>query len=353
MNRSVFSIIVLILASNNLANAQLNSANTSYSNARAPYRYTGGWKVSPQNPASQGNPAVVQSAFFQDADSQVGYPAIPGGEVNNVNPMLQFPSSMPNALSDPAMANRQNDFAMNDNVSPNMQQEYQPNNQTISPPPMNSQFDAYAREQSPFRTASSDLRAVTNQQNPGPNSGPNPGQVNQGNDLRPIRPTMQQGFGPNARTIEVATGYPFVSPAPGNYPTSQYRGPQNNGSVFRPIAYQNVVQSPQAPLSAVADTPPTLLPQNAPVGSVPTQYQCAPAGPVYPPAGMVPGTYVPPTLTPNLAPGAYSPNNSGYTPFFSLGQENYNVQLGRGIIGQPTVYVPGQPIRNFMRYLSP
>jgi hypothetical protein len=27
--------------------------------------------------------------------------------------------------------------------------------------------------------------------------------------------------------------------------------------------------------------------------------------------------------------------------------------VGRGIIGQPTVYVAGQPIRNFLRYLSP
>jgi len=29
------------------------------------------------------------------------------------------------------------------------------------------------------------------------------------------------------------------------------------------------------------------------------------------------------------------------------------VSVGRGIIGQPTVYVPGQPVRNFLRYLSP
>jgi hypothetical protein len=27
--------------------------------------------------------------------------------------------------------------------------------------------------------------------------------------------------------------------------------------------------------------------------------------------------------------------------------------LGKGIIGQPKVYVSGQPVRNFLRYLSP
>jgi len=169
---------------------------------------------------------------------------------------------------------------------------------------------------------------------------------------------MPGGFGPNARPIDIATGYPFVSPAPrtGNYPTSAY-----NPSLFRTVSYQNIVQAPlqAVPLNAnVANLQPTLPQyQNAPVavapGVYPTQYQCAPGTAVYPPPGAVPGTYFPPTITPNLAPGSYSPNNSGYSPLFSLGQENYNVQIGRGIIGQPTVYVPGQPFRNFFRYLSP
>ena len=93
-----------------------------------------------------------------------------------------------------------------------------------------------------------------------------------------------------------------------------------------------------------------------PLGVSPVAYQCQPAagyGPTYPPPGAVPGNYTPPTLTPNMAPGVYSPNNSGFRPLFTLGQENYNVTLGRGIIGQPTAYVPGQGIRNFMRYLFP
>lgn len=198
----------------------------------------------------------------------------------------------------------------------------------------------------------------------------------------------------------VATGLPFVTPPPGRYATSPYNqavfhnavyqrsapsgvmparqqfGP-SNGTASQVVASQ-LVTAPanQAPAngSLVAASPGSVarmtsqpvgqavngqlasatLPQYANPGIYPTAYQqCDPAGPSFPSTGAVPGTFVPPTYTPNLTPGIYTPNNSGYAPLFSLGQENYNVQLGRGIIGQPTVYVQGQPVRNFMRYLSP
>lgn len=66
-----------------------------------------------------------------------------------------------------------------------------------------------------------------------------------------------------------------------------------------------------------------------------------------------PAMIAPPVTTPAMAPMAYSPTNAGYRPLFTLGQDAYNAQLGRGIIGQPTAYVPGQHFRNFLRYLSP
>jgi hypothetical protein len=69
-------------------------------------------------------------------------------------------------------------------------------------------------------------------------------------------------------------------------------------------------------------------------------------------AGPVPGGGAS-VIMPSSAPQLYSQNNAGWRPLFTLGQENYNVQLGRGIIGQPTVYVTGQPFRNFLRYLFP
>ncbi len=79
---------------------------------------------------------------------------------------------------------------------------------------------------------------------------------------------------------------------------------------------------------------------------------CGPA-PVVPLAYTAPpAVVVPPTVMPGAAPPVL-PATAGHRPLFTLGQEYYNVQLGQGIIGQPTAYVPGQHIRNFIRYLSP
>ncbi len=73
-----------------------------------------------------------------------------------------------------------------------------------------------------------------------------------------------------------------------------------------------------------------------------------------PPYTGIPGTIIPPTMMPNQVPsGLYSGNNSGFRPLLGFGQDNYNVQLGRGLIGQPVAYVVGQPFRNFLRYVFP
>jgi len=47
------------------------------------------------------------------------------------------------------------------------------------------------------------------------------------------------------------------------------------------------------------------------------------------------------------------PGAPKHRPLVSFGQDRNPVQVGQGIVGQPTAYVPGQPIRNFIRYLSP
>lgn len=384
MNRLVSSFCVFLMACEshsfvNSASAQSpppNRPNPTSQKNFGPGRYTGGWQVTPravqpdaapaQNPRSaQVPPARVQSAFFQSPGTDLGLPTYPNANApanNFANDNVgSSPLPLPSGMSSAMPGGRS--VSLSDAAMPNYTPaayDNQPYNQAVTPPPQPQAYDPYARQQpqvlppqsqpslSPYRTVSTadnNLRAV---QNNNPQNAYSPG-----NDLRPVTPTMPSGFGPNAQRIEVATGYPFVSPAPrtGNYPTSPY-----NASLYRTVAFQNTVQSPQAPLSAaVGNTQPTLPQfQNAPaVGVYPTQYPCAPGAATFPPPGAVPGNYVPPTLTPNLTPGTYSPNNSGYSPFFSLGQENYNVQIGRGIIGQPTVYVPGQPIRNFIRYLSP
>lgn len=86
----------------------------------------------------------------------------------------------------------------------------------------------------------------------------------------------------------------------------------------------------------------------------PSNFQTGACGPVAGPCySGIPGNTAPSTIMPNQAPGLYSPNNSGFRPLLGFGQDRYNVQLGRGIIGQPVAYVPGQPFRNFLRYIFP
>ena len=45
----------------------------------------------------------------------------------------------------------------------------------------------------------------------------------------------------------------------------------------------------------------------------------------------------------------YSP----YRPLMPVLSMPPNYFVGRGILGQPKVYVPGQPVRNVLRYLTP
>ena len=40
-------------------------------------------------------------------------------------------------------------------------------------------------------------------------------------------------------------------------------------------------------------------------------------------------------------------------PLISFGQERNPVQVGQGLLGQPKAYVPGQPLRNGIRYFFP
>ncbi len=55
------------------------------------------------------------------------------------------------------------------------------------------------------------------------------------------------------------------------------------------------------------------------------------------------------------APVGYAPRGAGIPPgpLFSFGQERNPVQVGQGILGQPVAYVPGQRVRNWIRYFFP
>ncbi len=61
---------------------------------------------------------------------------------------------------------------------------------------------------------------------------------------------------------------------------------------------------------------------------------------------------VAPVILPN---GIVAPQVGGAPAgaLLSFGQETYPVQIGQGWLGQPVAYVPGQPIRNWIRYIFP
>lgn len=76
----------------------------------------------------------------------------------------------------------------------------------------------------------------------------------------------------------------------------------------------------------------------------------APTNGLVPPPNASPFAYAPPAAMPPAT--LYAPANAGYVPLVGFGQ-GANAQLGRGLYGQPTAYVDGQPVRNFLRYIFP
>lgn len=59
------------------------------------------------------------------------------------------------------------------------------------------------------------------------------------------------------------------------------------------------------------------------------------------------------TCIPTLGPSLGAMPMTGYQPILPIFSMPNSYYVGRGILGQPTVYVPGQTIRNFFRYLGP
>lgn len=82
-----------------------------------------------------------------------------------------------------------------------------------------------------------------------------------------------------------------------------------------------------------------------------------PAAPtVLPPVSVTPLAQATPGFIAAPTPVAFGgqtivPGPAKYQPLLSFGQERYPVQVGQGIFGQPVAYVPGQSIRNCIRYL--
>lgn len=74
------------------------------------------------------------------------------------------------------------------------------------------------------------------------------------------------------------------------------------------------------------------------------------------PAATVPMATVPAEVAVPVATTTVPTNAKLGMPMRSLvtfGQENKPVTVGQGVVGQPVAYVPGQPIRNWIRYFMP
>ncbi|QDV43798.1 hypothetical protein Enr13x_36570 [Stieleria neptunia] len=98
-----------------------------------------------------------------------------------------------------------------------------------------------------------------------------------------------------------------------------------------PTSYSSSVCGPitQAPLAGAPGTLPAEIPSTATI----------PPTSVFPPAAAQPLGY----------PTSAAPARS----LITLGQQNYMVQVGQGLWGQPVAYVPGQGLRNWIRYIFP
>lgn len=197
---------------------------------------------------------------------------------------------------------------------------------------------------------------------------------------------------------------PIMAPPPGTFETTPLpRGGSGNGMIPAPPSLpmqpspSTLAPSTLAPVPRGGIVGPTLSPglpggDYAPLAppqldtgfatlgncrniSAPSGYRsdriqtCGPASgfvtpvaattPAYapPPAQLGPPVFLPPV--PMAQPGmpmassqAVIPGSPGHRPLISFGQERYPVQIGQGIFGQPTAYVPGQKFRNMIRYIT-
>jgi hypothetical protein len=200
-----------------------------------------------------------------------------------------------------------------------------------------------------------------------------------GTGTRQVLPPTQQVI-PPSRVVQGPVAVPIggdYAPLPQPQLTTGYATLGNCRNVSGPSGY-NADRIPTYAPSAGCVTPasataPYLAP-TGPVGAAPI-----PTTTVLPPVATTPvaGSYPQPPIGtyPNVAyPGAIGvapygaapapattpyggmtviPGQSKYHPLVSMGQQQHPVQVGQGILGQPKAYVPGQGVRNFIRYLTP
>jgi len=177
----------------------------------------------------------------------------------------------------------------------------------------------------------------------------------------PLQPLNAPGNGNGLAPAPSATEPPF-SPPPRSLPNSV---PQTQ-PFSAPMADYQPIAPPQLSNGGFATasdcrliTPPSSYTAMSQGGSC-QGYAVAPTG-YAAPTGYG-GPYIPPPAqiaAPVTMPGYGVPTGpvgpAGAAPVGSLmtfGQQNYQIQVGQGLWGQPVAYVPGQRFRNWLRYLS-
>lgn len=138
-------------------------------------------------------------------------------------------------------------------------------------------------------------------------------------------------------------------------------GTVSRTTVFQPADQRPVLTAPQ-PLSQPTTIWPTTTPSQQYVyGYGYTSNGCNAIQPIgysntvpLQPALTVPsGVAVQPLSSP-VPLNPYAPAQGvPWKPIVGLRQLPPNVVVGQGLIGQPKAYVPNQPVRNFIRYITP
>ena len=139
--------------------------------------------------------------------------------------------------------------------------------------------------------------------------------------------------------------YPAIPYTPAIPVSSQPPRYATNESTY--VTSEPFVSSPPQQIDARFMVSPTLFRPAADCntcGTTPRPYAPGPSMP-----SGTPMSYAPPTYYPY----SYNGYNSGYRSLIGFGQNVSLAQVGRGLYGQPTAYMPNQPFRNFLRYLFP
>lgn len=170
------------------------------------------------------------------------------------------------------------------------------------------------------------------------------------NDAAPVPSPSLPSAGGSSQPLQPFPQQPQTSPPrtlPSNPNANQ---PVPSSSDLTPLAAPHLSSGFATVGNCCCVSPPSSYSAASGIGCGPPVTYAAPPAYIPPPTEIAAPAAMPPAVVP--AVGAV-PAAAPHRPLFSFGQELNPVELGQGIIGQPVAYVPGQPVRNFLRYISP